>query len=162
MESEFIIREADIVGLSDDDRKTVEMMKTILKSIIEGEGITIIRSPQDAFHLMRDIIGADRERFYIIHLNTKNEVIERELISIGSLNAAIVHPREVFRSAIEHGSYAIICAHNHPSGNPTPSPEDIEMTHRLIKAGQLVGIDVLDHIIVAQRGYTSLKEQGLV
>lgn len=93
-------------------------------------------------------------------LNTKNQVLAKETMSIGSLNASIVHPREVFRAAIKRSSASIICVHNHPSGNPTPSLDDIDITQRLIEAGAIIGIDVLDHIIIGDKAYVSLKEQG--
>jgi DNA repair protein RadC len=79
---------------------------------------------------------------------------------MGSLNASIVHPREVFRAAIKRSSASIICVHNHPSGDPTPSPEDIQLTHRLVEAGSIIGIEVLDHIIIGDFKFVSLKEQG--
>jgi len=81
---------------------------------------------------------------------------------MGSLNAAIVHPREVFRAAIKRSSASIICVHNHPSGDPTPSSEDVALTRRLMEAGEIIGIDVLDHIVIGDRRYVSLKEQGLM
>ncbi|MNV44920.1 hypothetical protein D3C71_1366980 [compost metagenome] len=93
-------------------------------------------------------------------LNTKNHVIGQETLSMGSLNASIVHPREVFRAAIKCSSASIICAHNHPSGDPTPSPEDISLTSRLLQAGEIVGIDVLDHLIIGDSSFVSLKEKG--
>jgi DNA repair protein RadC len=97
-----------------------------------------------------------------LYLNTKNRVIHKETISIGSLNASIVHPLEVFKVAIKRSCASIICSHSHPSGDPTPSNEDIIITHRLIEAGQIIGIDVLDHLIIAGQKYVSLKEQGLM
>jgi DNA repair protein RadC len=86
-----------------------------------------------------------KEHFVCLFLNTKNHVIGQETLSVGSLNASIVHPREVFRAAIKRSSASIICVHNHPSGDPTPSPEDIQLTHRLVEAGSIIGIEVLDH-----------------
>lgn len=127
------------------------------------EPATAVRSPKDAADLvMEELRYLQKEHFMVLFLNTKNHVIGRETMSIGSLNASIVHPREVFRSAISRSSASIICLHNHPSGDPTPSPEDIEVTRRLTEAGRIVGIEVLDHIIIADRSYTSLKEQGLM
>lgn len=81
---------------------------------------------------------------------------------MGSLNASIVHPREVFRAAIKCSSASLVCAHNHPSGDPTPSPEDISLTTRLVEAGQIVGIEVLDHLIIGDGSFVSLKERGLM
>lgn len=123
----------------------------------------IIRSPKDAAdYLMPELRYLQHERFCILHLNTKNHVIQKDIISIGTLNSAIVHPREVFRSAIKRSSASILLAHNHPSGDPAPSPEDIQMTKRLVEVGDVVGIDVLDHIIIGDNRFHSLKEQGLM
>lgn len=123
----------------------------------------IIRSPQDAWQLLSpDMAYLQKEHFVCLFLNTKNHVISRETISIGSLNAAIVHPREVFRAAIKRAAASIICIHNHPSGDPTPSSEDIQLTKRLVEAGAIVGIEVLDHIVIGCDSYCSLKERGLL
>jgi len=93
-------------------------------------------------------------------LNTKNHIIARETLSMGTLNASLVHPREVFKAAVQKSSASIICVHNHPSGDPTPSPEDIALTKRLAEAGHLMGIDVLDHLVIGDGRFVSLKEQG--
>jgi DNA repair protein RadC len=120
-----------------------------------------IRSPQDAAaYLMEDLRYLQKEHFVCLFLNTKNHIVGQETLSMGSLNASIVHPREVFRAAIKRSSASIICAHNHPSGDPTPSPEDIEITARLSEAGRIIGIDVLDHIVIGDRNFVSLKEKG--
>ncbi|MEK3885679.1 DNA repair protein RadC [Paenibacillus sp. PL2-23] len=124
---------------------------------------TTIRSPKDAFDLLEpELRYATKEHFICLFLNTKNRVIFKEIISIGSLNAAIVHPREVFRAAIKRCSASLICAHNHPSGDPNPSPEDVELTKRLARAGEIVGIEVLDHLIIGGNTFVSLKEKGLM
>jgi len=120
-----------------------------------------IRRPEDAAKLvMEDLRSELKEHFVCLFLNTKNQVIARETLSVGTLNASLVHPREVFRAAIKRGCASIICIHNHPSGDPTPSPEDIALTRRLHEAGSLIGIDVLDHIIIGDGRFVSLKEQG--
>ncbi|MEX2461495.1 MAG: DNA repair protein RadC [Paenibacillaceae bacterium] len=122
-----------------------------------------IRSPQDvSTYLMEDLRYLQKEHFVCLFLNTKNHVIGQETLSMGSLNASIVHPREVFRAAIKRSSASIICVHNHPSGDPTPSPEDIQMTSRLVEAGQIIGIEVLDHIILGDQNFVSLKEKGFM
>lgn len=122
-----------------------------------------IRSPQDvSTYLMEDLRYLQKEHFVCLFLNTKNHVIGKETLSMGSLNASIVHPREVFRAAIKRSSASIICVHNHPSGDPTPSPEDIQMTARLVEAGQIIGIEVLDHIILGDQNFVSLKEKGFM
>ena len=123
----------------------------------------MIRSPQDVSELvMEDLRYLQQEHFVCLFLNTKNAVIGRETLSVGSLNATLVHPRELFRAAIKKSSAAIICVHNHPSGDPTPSTEDIQLTHRLAEAGKIIGISLLDHIIIGDRKFISMKEQGLV
>ncbi|WP_433945883.1 RadC family protein [Paenibacillus sp. SN-8-1] len=124
---------------------------------------TTIRSPRDAADLlMEQLRYLKKEHFVCLFLNTKNHIIAQETLSIGSLNASIVHPREVFRAAIKCSSASVVCAHNHPSGDPAPSPEDIQITQRLCEAGQIVGIDVLDHIVIGDGIFVSLKEQGLM
>lgn len=125
---------------------------------------SVIRSPQDAYELLySELAYLQKEHFVCLFLNTKNHTIGLpETISIGSLSSAIVHPREVFRAAIKRSSAALICAHNHPSGDPTPSSEDISLTSRLIQAGEIVGIDVLDHLIIGDSRYVSLKEKGVM
>lgn len=125
---------------------------------------SIIRSPKDAFDLLEPEFrfSTTKESFICLFLNTKNKVIFKETISIGSLNATIVHPREVFRAAIKRCSASFICAHNHPSGDSTPSSEDVEVTKRLVDAGAIVGIEVLDHIIIGAGNFVSLKERGLM
>ncbi|WP_340025357.1 DNA repair protein RadC [Paenibacillus sp. FSL K6-1096] len=121
----------------------------------------VIRSPQDAAEILTEQLRyLQKEHFICLFLNTKNHVIAQETLSMGSLNASIVHPREVFRAAMKCSSAAIICAHNHPSGDPTPSPEDISLTTRLVQAGEIVGIDVLDHLVIGDGSYVSLKQKG--
>jgi len=122
-----------------------------------------IRSPRDAFDVLSEQLRyLQKEHFVCLFLNTKNHIIAQETLSMGSLNASIVHPREVFRAAIKCSSASIVCAHNHPSGDPTPSPEDIALTSRLVEAGQIIGIDVLDHVIIGDGDFVSLKEQGFM
>lgn len=122
-----------------------------------------IKSPDDVSNLlMEEMRYLNKEMFNILLLNTKHDVIAIENISIGSLNASIVHPREVFNRAIKRSSSAIILAHNHPSGDPKPSGEDINITKRLIEAGTIIGINVLDHIIIGDGVYFSMKEQELI
>lgn len=123
----------------------------------------VIRSPKDAAELFREFVGdRDRECFCILCLNTKNEPTALHQVSIGSLNATLVHPREVFKLAILNNSAAIIACHNHPSGICDPSPEDVELTERLRDSGSLLGVDLLDHLIIAESSFTSMKEQGLM
>lgn len=122
-----------------------------------------IRSPIDAAELFRQFIGdCDRESFCILCLNTKNEPTALHQVSTGSLNASIVHPRETFKLAILANSASIIACHNHPSGQPDPSPEDVELTERLRDSGCLLGIELLDHIILGDGTFVSMKERGLM
>jgi DNA repair protein RadC len=123
----------------------------------------VIRSPEDgAKYLMNDMRFLTQEHFVCLYLNTKNQVIHRQTIFIGSLNASIVHPREVFKEAVRRSAASVICVHNHPSGDPTPSREDIEVTKRLAESGKIVGIELLDHLIIGENKYVSLKEKGYV
>ncbi|WP_076316071.1 RadC family protein [Paenibacillus odorifer] len=129
---------------------------------VKKEEITIIRSPQDCYEYLEDLKFLDKEHFVLLFLDTKNKVIGRETISIGTINTALVHPREVFKAAIRRGAVSIIGAHNHPSGDGTPSKEDVELTKRLVEAGELIGIDLLDHVIIGSQSNTSMKERGLL
>ncbi|ANB59601.1 RadC family protein [Anoxybacteroides amylolyticum] len=123
----------------------------------------VIRSPEDgAKYVMDDMRFLSQEHFVAIYLNTKNQVIHRKTVFIGSLNASIVHPREVFKEAIKRSAASIICVHNHPSGDPTPSREDIEVTRRLAECGRIIGIELLDHLIIGDQKFISLKEKGYV
>ena len=124
-----------------------------------------IKSPCDVDALARDVLEMHEmaeENFIILCLNTKNKIAGVHTVSKGSLNASIVHPREVFKAAMLNNASGIICLHNHPSGDPEPSREDIEITHRLVNAGNILGIKVLDHIIIGDGRYISLKEQGMM
>ena len=127
-----------------------------------GDQKPTIRSPEEASALfMSDFRGLDKEHFRAILLNTKNHVLKVVEISVGSLDSSLVHPRECFRPAVAASAASIILLHNHPSGDPEPSADDIAITKRLKEAGQVVGIDVLDHIIFGQGKYVSLKERGV-
>ena len=138
-----------------------ELAKRLGESRMEFQGI--INSPQDAAQLvLRELSLADKEHFMIIMLNTKHRVIAKKTISIGHLHASLVHPREMFKEAIRRSSAAVILVHNHPSGDLTPSKDDLTTTERLKDAGKVLGIDVLDHIIIGDNRYLSFKEQGLL
>ncbi len=132
-------------------------------STMPTSGKPIIRAPQDAADLlMARLRYESREHFILVLLSTKNHVLATPTISIGSLNASIVHPREVFREAINHSAAAVILVHNHPSGDPTPSTEDISLTRKLIDVGRILEIHVLDHLIIGDNKYVSLKEKGII
>ncbi|HEY3376378.1 MAG TPA: DNA repair protein RadC [Armatimonadota bacterium] len=122
----------------------------------------VISAPNDAYEIFNTILGdADREQFVILLLDTRNRVRGMHIVSIGSLNASIVHPREVFKAAILANCSGIILGHGHPSGDPTPSSEDITTTTRLIQAGELLGIPVLDHLVLGDQGFISMKVSGV-
>jgi DNA repair protein RadC len=142
-------------------RQITAMLKLAKVLTLPDQDQHIIRSPKDVFTLLEsDLRYEQKEHFICLFLNTKNRLIFKEVISIGSLNAAIVHPREVFHAAIRRCSASIICAHNHPSGDPEPSIEDVNLTKRLIAAGEIIGIEVLDHVIIGGNRFYSLKEHG--
>jgi DNA repair protein RadC len=120
-------------------------------------------SPKDVYTLMYPKMREQKkEKFITLCLDTKNQILREEVVSVGSLNASIVHPREVFKSALMESSASVIMVHNHPSGDPSPSREDIMVTEKMVEGGKLLGIDVLDHIIIGEGRYVSLKDEGFV
>lgn len=121
-----------------------------------------IKDSSAVYFEMRDIKGWEKEVFVAFCLDTKNKVISREIISVGTLNSSVVHPREVFRTAIARNANAVIIAHNHPSGQCEPSSEDIWLTNNLKKAGEIVAIKLLDHIICTNQGYFSFADEGKI
>ena len=140
---------------------SIELGKRISK--IKSAVNKTVKSPQDISQMyMQDLRYLKKEVFKILLLNTKNDIINDIDISVGSLNSSIVHPREVFIEAIKRSANKIILMHNHPSGNPKPSTEDKEITNRLVKTGEIVGIHVLDHIIIGDDSYYSFKENLLI
>lgn len=121
----------------------------------------VIRSPEDCVnYCMDEMRFLSQEHFVCLYLNTKNQVLHKQTIFIGSLNASIVHPREVYKEAFRRSAASIICLHNHPSGDPQPSREDIEVTKRLVECGKIIGIELLDHVIIGDQKFISLKEKG--
>jgi DNA repair protein RadC len=128
----------------------------------EDEPTVIIRRPEDGASLTRELSAARKEHFCTLYLDTRNRVIRKETISIGTLNASLVHPREVFQPAVECSAASVVLVHNHPSGDPEPSREDLLLTKRLVTAGEIMGIEVLDHVIVARRSFVSLRERKLM
>ncbi len=123
----------------------------------------VINSPSDVADLvMEEMRNLDREHFRIMHLSTRNNVLGISAVSVGSLNSSIVHPRECFKEAIRRNANSIILLHNHPSGDPSPSREDLDITRRLTEGGKILGIEILDHVIIGEKRYVSLKEQGII
>lgn len=129
---------------------------------LNSENKIEILSSQDVWNACTDIRESKKEHFIAFYLDTQNRLIERQIISIGTLNSSLVHPREVFESAIKNSANSIIVAHNHPSGSLEPSIEDKEITERLIEAGKILGIDIVDHIILDKSGYFSFQEKNLL
>ena len=122
-----------------------------------------IKDPESVVKAIRaSIKDKAKEHFKLILLNPRNKIIGISTISIGTLNASLVHPREVFKDAIMHTAASVVLAHNHPSGDPEPSEDDITITKRLIEAGKILGVEVIDHIIVGKNGFFSFKEKGLI
>jgi DNA repair protein RadC len=152
-----------------DARKTIRLVA--IRSVFEREKIredapsylrtTRFTSPQQIFEIFCDLRMEIKEHFIALHLDGKNRILCIDRVSVGSLNQSIVHPREVFKSAVYSSAAAIILVHNHPSLDPTPSREDIEITRRLKECGELLGIKLLDHIIVGD-SYVSFVERGML
>jgi len=122
-----------------------------------------LRSPEDVFRRFSAALRRlDHERFVVVLLDGRHRVLGEETVSRGTLTASLVHPREVFRPALRASAAAVILVHNHPSGDPTPSAEDRSVTERLAEAGEILGVRVLDHVVVAERGFSSLREEGVL
>ncbi|MBI2641288.1 DNA repair protein RadC [Candidatus Roizmanbacteria bacterium] len=132
------------------------------RRFFHGKEVISLISPQDIWHQLGSIRESRKEHFIGFYLNVRNEVIHKETISIGTLNASLVHPREIFEPALRHLAAQIIICHNHPSGEIQPSQEDRELTQELVKAGQILGIEIIDHIVVTEENYFSFKEKGLL
>ena len=123
-----------------------------------------LRQSGDVAKLMADVVaGWDREGFFVLLVDSRNRVSGINLVSVGSLSSTVVHPREVFKAAIAASAAALVLVHNHPSGDPTPSAEDLSLTRRLCEVGDLIGIKVLDHLVIGEAGsYRSLADDGLL
>lgn len=121
-------------------------------------GLAVIRNAHDAYEFLTEIRNLPKEQLCGLYLDTHNRVIHNETISIGTINSSIVHPREVFKPALEYGAASIVLVHNHPSGVLEPSQSDIKITRQLIEAGRIIGIHLMDHIIVSKKGFVSIQE----
>jgi len=140
-------------------RAALEIGRRLARRRLEPR--TPMRSPADVFrHFQPEFRDLRQERFAVVLLDARHRVMRTEIVSQGTLTASLVHPREVFQPAILHSAASVVLVHNHPSGDPTPSAEDREVTARLASAGEILGVRVLDHIVVAERGFCSLREQG--
>ena len=148
------------MGINFSKRVDIVSIKIVKEKSVKYENRRI-STPGDAQYLCRRFLeDSDREQLIVVSLDTKNQPNTINVASIGSLNSSIVHPREIFKSAILSNANSIIIAHNHPSGNPTPSPQDIQFTKRMEECGEMMGIQLLDHIIVGDSGYISLREEN--
>lgn len=129
-----------------------------------AEGRPVVSCAEDVVRICEpQLRGSDREHFWALALNTKNQLLRTVEVSVGSLNASIVHPRELFKEAVRLSAASVVVVHNHPSGDPTPSGADIQLTRRLVKAGDVLGIEVLDHVVIGDCGaHASLRDLGLM
>lgn len=118
--------------------------------------LAVLRAPEDVYEYVKDMHNLPKEQFRGLYLDTHHKVIHDEVLSIGTINASMVHPREVFKPAVEYGAAAIILVHNHPSGVSTPSESDIQVTQKLVQVGKMLGIPVLDHVVVTRTDFTSV------
>jgi len=132
------------------------------KRLLKDKKAQIYLSPKEVWEELKDLRDHKKEHFVIFYLDSRNQEIKREIVSVGSLNANLVHPREVFEPAVRNLAAQVILAHNHPSGDTEPSEDDLELTKRLVESGKILGIEVIDHIIVVKNGFLSLKEKNLI
>ena len=163
----------ELIQMSAEDYKSIGLSKANAEKMVavialgnqlfkqRNSSTTRIKSPECAAKMLDWMRFEKQEQLVALYLNAKNEVIMQKTLFKGTLNASILHPREVFKYGLKCSCASVLLAHNHPSGEPTQSPEDIEVTKRIAEAGAIIGIDLLDHIIVAEYGFTSLKEKGL-
>ncbi len=138
---------------------SIEFGRRISQSSQVKEG-TVSSSTWVGKYLQRELSNLTQENVVALYLNTKNEIIKKDTVFIGGLNTSVAHPREIFNRAISYSAASIILAHNHPSGNVEPSAADLSFTSRMVEAGELLGIQVLDHFIIGEKAYLSLREEG--
>lgn len=146
------------------DTKAIEILASIEfgKRILQNNTKIKVLSPQDIFNSFKYLQTSKKENFISLYLDTKNQEICREIISVGTLNASLVHPREVFEPAVRNLACSLILIHNHPSGNCEPSEEDILVTKNLVKSGKIMGIEISDHVIIGNPEYFSFSQKGLI
>ena len=151
-------------GITSIRAKKILCIKELISRIQreKKQQLKIITMPKDVIDYFRFLEDKETEEFWVMMLNTKNGIINSKCVSVGILNAALAQPREIFNVAVRHMASSIIVAHNHPSGDCTPSTEDIAVTRSIIKAGKLLSIDCLDHIIVGRQKSISLKQEGVI
>jgi DNA repair protein RadC len=127
------------------------------RRMLKGKKISILLSPKDVWERMEDIRGSKKEHFVVFYLDSRNQEIHKEIVSVGTLNESLVHPREVFEGAIKNNAASIIIAHNHPSGDLTPSEADIEITKKLIHAGKILDIKIISHVLITKDKYSLIN-----
>ena len=151
-------------GITSIRAKKILCIKELISRIQreKKQQLKIITMPKDVIEYFSFLEDKEKEEFWVMMLNTKNGIINSKCVSVGTLNAALAQPREIFNVAVRHMASSIIVAHNHPSGDCTPSTEDIAVTKSIIKAGKLLNIDCLDHIIIGKHKSISLKQEGLI
>lgn len=132
------------------------------RRMLKDKKSSILLTSKDVWQRMEDIRGSKKEHFVVFYLDSRNQEIKREIISIGTLNESLVHPREVFEGAIKNNASSIIVVHNHPTGNVDPSMDDLSLTKRLVEAGKILGVEVVDHIIVSNLNIFSFKDKKLI
>lgn len=132
------------------------------RRLLLGKKASLVLSPEDVWRELADLRDRRKEHFVMFFLDARNQKISREVISVGTLTMSVVHPREVFEPAIARSAAQIILAHNHPSGDASPSQEDVRITSQLVQAGRILGIEVVDHVVVSSAGYRSMKACGLL
>jgi len=137
-----------------------ELAKRALE--VNDTNLPTISTPKDVVAQLTDLRHNKKEHFIALYLNARNQLVYKETISMGTLNANLVHPREVFEPALKHSAAGIMVAHNHPSGDPKPSEDDLEITKRLVEAGKMMGVELLDHVIIATSNHFSFKEERLM
>ena len=137
-----------------------ELSKRALE--VNDTNLPVINNAKDAVAQLSDMRDLKKEHFMALYLNAKNQLVHKETISMGTLNANLVHPREVFEPALKYSAAQIIVAHNHPSGDPKPSEDDMELTKKLTEAGKMMGIEIMDHVIVSKNSHFSFKEEKIL
>lgn len=137
-----------------------ELSKRALE--VNDTNLPVISDAKDAVAQLSDMRDLKKEHFVALYLNAKNQLVHKETISMGTLNANLVHPREVFEPALKYSAAQIIAAHNHPSGDPKPSEDDLEVTKRLTEAGKMMGIEMMDHVVISKNSYFSFKEEKIL
>ena len=141
------------------------MMRRLTVTITREPGAIprgAMTNPELVYETVRDLAAAPQEHFEVLHLDVKHRLLARQTIAIGTLDRALIHPRDVFTGALLHGSAGIVLVHNHPSGDPEPSSEDTELTRQLLEGAKLLGVSILDHVIVGVDGFVSLARRGLM